>query len=222
VRQHVALIAVVASVALLALAALNSFSGSPSGTDTPEPTLRESQVLVEPSSPSPLSSVQASPPSEPPTQREQSNSRPDPRRTSKPEVTTSALVEDGNVNGRYAFELLSSDFAGLADALAIEGQSDAEAQELRALYSEQIAALISDTDVRLSRLECGERMCAAEVVRPLASNRPDPFGNEDVAEWLPREGTVELAFVEGENAIRRFVFSADPNVTTLDSSGARR
>ena len=129
------------------------------------------------------------------------------------------IVEDKLVPGR-AMQLLDTGFDDLLAELREQAGTDAGALELRRLYIDQINELLLGTEVSLRRLECGARVCAAEVYEPDGTDPADPDRFHD---RLPRQARVELALLDDDhNALRRFVFSIDPDVTSLHAAGRNR
>jgi hypothetical protein len=132
---------------------------------------------------------------------------------------TAGLIVDGKLVPGKAFQLLDTEFDALLADLSRESERDAASAELEQLYMDQIVEILAGSDVSVRRLECGLRVCAAELFRARGANRADPFADaQRFEDRLPRQARVELSFLDDErNALRRFIFSVDPAVTSLDT-----
>jgi hypothetical protein len=137
---------------------------------------------------------------------------------------TTGLIANGKLVPGKAMHLLDRGFGDLLAELAQQARLDAEAAEIRELYSDQINALLAGSEVTLRRIECGSSVCAAELFRAQGADPADPFADPaHVDGQLPRDARVELSFLDPEgNALRRFMFSIDPEVTALHVPGRQR
>jgi hypothetical protein len=158
------------------------------------------------------------------THEQQRTTRSDPGRPadSNPSrlATESTLLFGDEVNVEAVGSILRTDrFDEMLQAMLDEAQTDADASDLTDTYASSISAQVGTaTSLRLDRLACGLRLCAAT------------FSDGDEATWTawtenfqadpqtPSNVFVEHAVaLENGAALRRIIFSTDP--TTAGVAG---